>query len=171
MCIRDSLKRLFTKPSYHLAEKLLSALKKDYSPCFKEKDVLQWLKQAKSTRYLDKKLMSRKDIQVSYALFTTKLINLIKLQTTIQESYLDDTKGQVLHRHIIFRCKEMLRNLNIYQRRYPMNDQIFSSCQRSVENVIQYLEDIEANPHLNVCLLYTSPSPRDRQKSRMPSSA
>ena len=25
--------------------------------------------------------------------------------------------------------------------------------------------------HINVCLLYTSPSPRDRQKSRMPSSA
>ena len=25
--------------------------------------------------------------------------------------------------------------------------------------------------HLNNCLLYTSPSPRDRQKSRMPSSA
>ena len=28
--------------------------------------------------------------------------------------------------------------------------------------------DIE---HINNCLLYTSPSPRDRQKSRMPSSA
>ena len=26
-------------------------------------------------------------------------------------------------------------------------------------------------PQLNDCLLYTSPSPRDRQKSRMPSSA
>ena len=25
--------------------------------------------------------------------------------------------------------------------------------------------------HLDTCLLYTSPSPRDRQKSRMPSSA
>ena len=25
--------------------------------------------------------------------------------------------------------------------------------------------------HLKICLLYTSPSPRDRQKSRMPSSA
>ena len=25
--------------------------------------------------------------------------------------------------------------------------------------------------HLELCLLYTSPSPRDRQKSRMPSSA
>ena len=34
---------------------------------------------------------------------------------------------------------------------------------------------LEANPDLPVyiwtCLLYTSPSPRDRQKSRMPSSA
>ena len=30
----------------------------------------------------------------------------------------------------------------------------------------------EENPDLsNTCLLYTSPSPRDRQKSRMPSSA
>ena len=27
------------------------------------------------------------------------------------------------------------------------------------------------NEHFNSCLLYTSPSPRDRQKSRMPSSA
>eukprot|EP01017_Pseudomicrothorax_dubius_P038971 TRINITY_DN5921_c0_g2_i1.p1 TRINITY_DN5921_c0_g2~~TRINITY_DN5921_c0_g2_i1.p1 ORF type:complete len:276 (-),score=41.84 TRINITY_DN5921_c0_g2_i1:11-838(-) len=29
----------------------------------------------------------------------------------------------------------------------------------------------KADSHLNTCLLYTSPSPRDRQKSRMPSSA
>ena len=28
-----------------------------------------------------------------------------------------------------------------------------------------------AKIHPNICLLYTSPSPRDRQKSRMPSSA
>ena len=27
------------------------------------------------------------------------------------------------------------------------------------------------NAHYDICLLYTSPSPRDRQKSRMPSSA
>ena len=33
-------------------------------------------------------------------------------------------------------------------------------------------EDFEAlYEHVNGCLLYTSPSPRDRQKSRMPSSA
>ena len=30
---------------------------------------------------------------------------------------------------------------------------------------------IEANDPAQACLLYTSPSPRDRQKSRMPSSA
>ena len=34
------------------------------------------------------------------------------------------------------------------------------------------LENIAENlPHLNSCLLYTSPSPRDVEESRMPSSA
>ena len=32
-------------------------------------------------------------------------------------------------------------------------------------------ERLEINQWLMACLLYTSPSPRDRQKSRMPSSA
>ena len=32
-------------------------------------------------------------------------------------------------------------------------------------------KNIIANPNCSTCLLYTSPSPRDRQKSRMPSSA
>ena len=30
---------------------------------------------------------------------------------------------------------------------------------------------LRGSPHVTDCLLYTSPSPRDRQKSRMPSSA
>ena len=34
----------------------------------------------------------------------------------------------------------------------------------------EYSNDVR-NPKLKDCLLYTSPSPRDRQKSRMPSSA
>ena len=33
---------------------------------------------------------------------------------------------------------------------------------------LRYLRDMERS---TICLLYTSPSPRDRQKSRMPSSA
>ena len=39
-----------------------------------------------------------------------------------------------------------------------------SSTQESNEGTIVFLSD-------GICLLYTSPSPRDRQKSRMPSSA
>ena len=35
----------------------------------------------------------------------------------------------------------------------------------------EYVGDIRHNYALSACLLYTSPSPRDRQKSRMPSSA
>ena len=36
---------------------------------------------------------------------------------------------------------------------------------------IEFLERKTELEDLNICLLYTSPSPRDRQKSRMPSSA
>ena len=32
-------------------------------------------------------------------------------------------------------------------------------------------EILKKTGQVNICLLYTSPSPRDRQKSRMPSSA
>ena len=37
------------------------------------------------------------------------------------------------------------------------------------QNVQRY--DVFKHPQFDNCLLYTSPSPRDRQKSRMPSSA
>ena len=45
--------------------------------------------------------------------------------------------------------------------------------QLSREAFIAYCQAAEAArvPIIEVCLLYTSPSPRDRQKSRMPSSA
>ena len=36
---------------------------------------------------------------------------------------------------------------------------------------IGHFAEAQILQHLDVCLLYTSPSPRDRQKSRMPSSA
>ena len=36
---------------------------------------------------------------------------------------------------------------------------------------IQNFEKIRKGGYCYICLLYTSPSPRDRQKSRMPSSA
>ena len=51
-------------------------------------------------------------------------------------------------------------------------DDISNACAEAVANNIK---GTIALPHsygrLQFCLLYTSPSPRDRQKSRMPSSA
>ena len=42
----------------------------------------------------------------------------------------------------------------------------------AVTNVLQHLENETVSlKKIVTCLLYTSPSPRDRQKSRMPSSA
>ena len=47
-----------------------------------------------------------------------------------------------------------------------LTDRLFA---RNISAVLQALSDY---PHVQgACLLYTSPSPRDRQKSRMPSSA
>ena len=45
-------------------------------------------------------------------------------------------------------------------------------CGRSTPHAGELATDLAANTtHHLICLLYTSPSPRDRQKSRMPSSA
>ena len=41
-------------------------------------------------------------------------------------------------------------------------------CNMTCQNCYIPNRDI---PDMDICLLYTSPSPRDRQKSRMPSSA
>ena len=46
----------------------------------------------------------------------------------------------------------------------------YSISSRKIESYIQIAE-IQKYLQCNPCLLYTSPSPRDRQKSRMPSSA
>ena len=47
----------------------------------------------------------------------------------------------------------------------------------NVESYIDILNELELNlvkvidTHIHACLLYTSPSPRDKRQSRMPSSA
>ena len=50
------------------------------------------------------------------------------------------------------------------------NDELINYISKSLPKSERqiYLKDTE---NFNSCLLYTSPSPRDRQKSRMPSSA
>ena len=39
------------------------------------------------------------------------------------------------------------------------------------EEIVSFITKYDSCATLEACLLYTSPSPRDRQKSRMPSSA
>ena len=41
----------------------------------------------------------------------------------------------------------------------------------SLPNAAKDVYDETTRQNISICLLYTSPSPRDRQKSRMPSSA
>ena len=54
---------------------------------------------------------------------------------------------------------------------------IISRCQRfdfrriPLEAMVHHLSAIAHNESINICLLYTSPSPRDTERSRMPSSA
>ena len=51
-------------------------------------------------------------------------------------------------------------------------EQCIKSClSQTQKNIEVVLLDNHSNDKTNVCLLYTSPSPRDRTRSRMPSSA
>ena len=49
---------------------------------------------------------------------------------------------------------------------------IYTGLRRTAQQIVETVRDEDARfLGLSSCLLYTSPSPRDRQKSRMPSSA
>ena len=62
------------------------------------------------------------------------------------------------------------------ERAHLTTSNIFAYCsewgwKNSGVVMIRYIENIDISFLILICLLYTSPSPRDRQKSRMPSSA
>ena len=50
-------------------------------------------------------------------------------------------------------------------------DPSFEDLEHRVADALAANREGSTPPRINFCLLYTSPSPRDRQKSRMPSSA
>ena len=54
--------------------------------------------------------------------------------------------------------------LNVTEKEYLQARRDYDESARSILEILQNSEN-------RGCLLYTSPSPRDRQKSRMPSSA
>ena len=70
--------------------------------------------------------------------------------------------------------------LNIYQESLEEPEEFWAEQARQLDWFRTWDKVLEWKPpfarwfvggKLNACLLYTSPSPRDRQKSRMPSSA
>ena len=56
------------------------------------------------------------------------------------------------------------------RRKKPINADLLVDIDPLTPNQEKFFTEYDAGKHL-FCLLYTSPSPRDRQKSRMPSSA
>ena len=50
---------------------------------------------------------------------------------------------------------------------------IIQAGQRAVDELIKVAKEpiVDSDDDISACLLYTSPSPRDRSSSRMPSSA
>ena len=72
--------------------------------------------------------------------------------------------------------REYIEWLQSSDKLHKVNKKVSSDCEITeiVTRMIEkngptlLFENVDDN---NICLLYTSPSPRDRQKSRMPSSA
>ena len=67
---------------------------------------------------------------------------------------------------------------NLIQKEFKIANQPPPKDKADYKAKMSTIQDLQKNPKLrdpesqaNICLLYTSPSPRDRQKSRMPSSA
>ena len=61
-----------------------------------------------------------------------------------------------------------------YLQRQWINAKIYNTMKdvdRQTDELLHSWKEPERRPHIVDCLLYTSPSPRDKRQSRMPSSA
>ena len=62
-------------------------------------------------------------------------------------------------------------NIRVDQENYEGGQKIKLHTDHSVKKILYRKLDEYVMPAMNICLLYTSPSPRDVEESRMPSSA
>ena len=67
-----------------------------------------------------------------------------------------------------FQSVQLPKDLNHY---LNQSESRFSNIREGLNKEILWVSPEETQTEYSICLLYTSPSPRDRQKSRMPSSA
>ena len=91
-------------------------------------------------------------------------INVYHLNFNVRTTKLGDTIYKIRNKIDVWVNQETLnvvkQNKNIRELRKKKNSETIIRNQKGVTNGKEF-----------ICLLYTSPSPRDRQKSRMPSSA
>ena len=66
---------------------------------------------------------------------------------------------------ICIQTQELIRSLNRYLQKVDLDPERLKDIEARIQAIYNF-----GRKH-RICLLYTSPSPRDRQKSRMPSSA
>ena len=81
--------------------------------------------------------------------------------------YLDKSKG-------VFNGKIMVRKDSQKIDAFQSNNNLLLSENSTIDSKPQleiYADDVKCSHGCTICLLYTSPSPRDRTRSRMPSSA
>ena len=100
-------------------------------------------------------------------------INYISERGNYRLSY-DDTKKVLLKaRLVILRTRVNKFHTNMLQIEWDLrpNRNVEAYQLEISTDQLNYIVQNVAGAALNFCLLYTSPSPRDRQKSRMPSSA
>ena len=89
--------------------------------------------------------------------------------------------GEIMKEPILFTSSSISKVLNVYCAKglnIPIYQRLYAWSEKEI---VKLLDDIYSNykpdnqqnmsTEYFICLLYTSPSPRDRQKSRMPSSA
>ena len=91
-------------------------------------------------------------------LFIKSLERKVEIQDSVEIAITENEIGKLFIGRNNEKAKIHLNNASICLSRFPNN---FVK-----KNNLDYFKD-----YFKSCLLYTSPSPRDRQKSRMPSSA
>ena len=82
----------------------------------------------------------------------------------------DELSGQQLHRALLDSDQSM-GLATVYRHLRQLQQRGLVRCRHLPTGEVLYAPVERDRHHLTCCLLYTSPSPRDRTRSRMPSSA
>ena len=96
-------------------------------------------------------------------------------ETEVSEEYATITNGLIANKHYVARTASMADFVKAGTELIRLGEleRELSSIEEWLINDVEIgnFFDVGAGTHTKICLLYTSPSPRDRTRARMPSSA